>query len=453
MKINHKFKVGDKVRFISKDSPNADYFKCPVDNLEIRELTKNEYDYQVYEQDKSLSWGVNEEELELIPETYKYEVVHTETQEQWDFVLSKLTPGCLLSKQSKDFTGNKSLYPEGIVVCFSHNSWSGINYFKQENSKFYSFEEWLDKFGHKSEYLKQNQKEEQWIPQVGDYVITKEYSDRYDGRILKITKIDSNKYYYFEVFDKGYYNKNHNFNKKSISRKALPHEIPTQELSKEDLLAEAKRRFPIGCKIDQKPAYNCGLIYKITTYETYGLNGDSFYIGNVGVYQPSTNTWAEIVEEPKITKKSNNFVLPEKWYCKRTKENSKILNNWNNEKYDSYASCEKGEGCMFSDKNYTGVDLTNYGEYKEISFEQFTKHVLNKSKVVKEKSWKEVSIDVIKSTENLPFKVTGYDEPITKKLTSSKILPIKIRNSNITESTELPKRTRIKIIKKQLLTI
>jgi hypothetical protein len=31
----------------------------------------------VYEQDKSTSWGVNEEELELIPETYKYEVVHT----------------------------------------------------------------------------------------------------------------------------------------------------------------------------------------------------------------------------------------------------------------------------------------------------------------------------------------------------------------------------------------
>ena len=108
---------------------------------------------------------------------------------------------------------------------------------------------------------------------------------------------------------------------------------------------------------------------------------------------------------------------------------------------------------MFSDKNYTRVNLTDYGEYTEITFEQFKKYVLNKSKVVKEESWTEVSIDMMKSTGNLPFKVTSYDEPITKKLTSSKILPIKIRNSNITESIELPKRTRIKIIKKQLLTI
>lgn len=383
MKTNHKFKVGDKVRFISKDSPNAKYFRCPIDNLEIKNLTKNLHDYQVYEQDKSTSWGVNEEELELILETYKYEVVHTETQEQWDFVLNKIKN--TVNNVSKGFLS----YKEKSGLNINSGSQADVPWWREtykENIKIYSFKEWLDKFGHKSEYLKQNQKEEQWIPQVGDYIITKGYSDSYDGRILKITKIDSNRYYYFEVFDKGYYDKNHNFGKKAILRKALPHEIPTQELSK-------------------------------------------------------------------VTEKSNNFVLPEKWYCKRTKENSKILNTWNNIKYDSHAFCEEGEGCMFSDKNYTGVDLTDYGEYTEITFEQFKKYVLNKSKVVKEKSWTEVSIDMMKSTGNLPFKVTSYDEPITKKLTSSKILPIKIRNSNITESIELPKRTRIKIIKKQLLTI
>lgn len=459
MKTSHKFKVGDKVRFISKDSLNANYFNNGLDNLEIRELTKNEYDYQVYEQDKSISWGVNEEELELIPETYKYEVVHTETQEQWDFVLTKIKN--TVNNTSKGFIS----YKEKSGLNIKSGSQADIPWWREAykgNIKIYTFEEWLDKFGHKSEYLKQNQKEEQWIPQVGDYVITKGYSDSYDGRILKITKIDSNRYCYFEVFDKGYYDKNHNFGKESILRKAFPHEIPTQELSKEDLLAEAKRRFPIGTKFidadfgdevevmknDHTVVTKDKKIQSIIVHTTRGKKGKLTYND---VYKEGT--WAEIVKEPKITEKSDNFLLPEKWYCKRTKENSKILNTWNNEKYDSYAFCEKGEGCMFSDKNYIGVDPTYYGEYKEITFEQFKKYVLNKSEVVKEKSWAEISIDMIKSTGNLPFKVTGYDEPVNKKLTNSKILPIKVRNSNITEPTELPKRTRIKIIKKQLLTI
>lgn len=76
-------------------------------------------------------------------------------------------------------------------------------------------------------------------------------------------------------------------------------------------------------------------------------------------------------------------VLPEKWYCKRTKENSKILNKWNNENYkDSYAFCEKGEGCIYSDKEYCGVNLNNFGEdYIEITFEQFKKYVLKEDSV------------------------------------------------------------------------
>ena len=47
----------------------------------------------------------------------------------------------------------------------------------------------------------------------------------------------------------------------------------------------------------------------------------------------------------------------------------------------------------------------------------------------------------------------SFGTPSQKPVKNSKILQIKVRNSNITESTKLPKRTRIKIIKKQLLTI
>ena len=63
---------------------------------------------------------------------------------------------------------------------------------------------------------------------VGDYVITKGFSPDYDGRVLKIRKIESNEYCYFEVFDGGYFGKQHNFSITDILRKALPWEIPVE---------------------------------------------------------------------------------------------------------------------------------------------------------------------------------------------------------------------------------
>lgn len=61
--------------------------------------------------------------------------------------------------------------------------------------------------------------------QVGDYVITEGYSNNYDGRILKISKITSNNCCYFDIIDGGSYKKNHNFLISSILRKATPEEI------------------------------------------------------------------------------------------------------------------------------------------------------------------------------------------------------------------------------------
>ncbi len=78
----------------------------------------------------------------------------------------------------------------------------------------------------------------EWIPQVGDYVITKGYSKDYDGRILKINKIggSSGKCYWFDVNDRGYYKNHHNFGKNHILRKAEPHEIPKTESLLEKIL-------------------------------------------------------------------------------------------------------------------------------------------------------------------------------------------------------------------------
>lgn len=82
---------------------------------------------------------------------------------------------------------------------------------------------------------------------LGEYVITKDYSENYDGRVLKIRKI-SNGYCYFEVLDNGYHSVNHNFTIENILRKAKLEEIPTKNLSNEELLDIAKQYFKVGTR-------------------------------------------------------------------------------------------------------------------------------------------------------------------------------------------------------------
>ena len=64
-----KFKKGDKVRFKSPDSRNATYFSSGLRNLEIVE-SLGISEYSVREADNSISWCVEEYELEL--ETPKF---------------------------------------------------------------------------------------------------------------------------------------------------------------------------------------------------------------------------------------------------------------------------------------------------------------------------------------------------------------------------------------------
>ncbi len=66
--ITPKFKPGDKVEFISSGSPNAIYFKKGLTNLEIKQKDSRSDigRWIVYESDKSTSWFVRENELQLI---------------------------------------------------------------------------------------------------------------------------------------------------------------------------------------------------------------------------------------------------------------------------------------------------------------------------------------------------------------------------------------------------
>jgi len=60
---------------------------------------------------------------------------------------------------------------------------------------------------------------------VGDYVITDGYSKNYDGRVLKITRINEGEFCYFEVLDGGYYTDTNNFGIQRIKRLATMKEV------------------------------------------------------------------------------------------------------------------------------------------------------------------------------------------------------------------------------------
>ena len=78
--------------------------------------------------------------------------------------------------------------------------------------------------------------------------------------------------------------------------------------------------------------------------------------------------------------------LPEYWYCQRNNENAAVLNKWNNEKYphpndeawDIYDTVS-----MLSHQPYAKTINIDKSKYKEISFRDFQRWILNKQEIYK----------------------------------------------------------------------
>ena len=75
--------------------------------------------------------------------------VHCKTQEEWDFVLSKLPSTCLLSEQSKWFEEYIEENPNGIAINTSECLWDAISLWKKEGYQILSFQEWCNLNGYK----------------------------------------------------------------------------------------------------------------------------------------------------------------------------------------------------------------------------------------------------------------------------------------------------------------
>lgn len=178
-----------------------------------------------------------------------------------------------------------------------------------------------------------NEVKSEWIPQVGDWVIVKNYEQAGRGngiltknlvtQLLKkedypnasgcysdseCTFVVKEKYNYFGILN------NH------IIRKAEPHKIPVEvnilktqevikEMSKEELLAEAKRKYPSKTKVKGLNNQDGYIVWEnhFTYYHKAVIcDDDGIWIGidetqgnyRTQIYNKKENKWAEIIELP-----------------------------------------------------------------------------------------------------------------------------------------------------------
>lgn len=246
-----------------------------------------------------------------------YEVVHCTTQEELDFAISKCK-----SKSSYLFLNGLNLkkalrnYPEGICINTEENYYGGLNWYKERNSKIYSFQEWCKKFKYKHEI--QNNSEFK----VGDWVVFE--VDKCVGE-LKDNKTSAwDRYMVLQI---------ERFNGYTIN--------PTLE--------------------------------SLKRYKHYDWNKAE---NNIKCFRKAK--LEEIpVKDLSNTEVKDDFVLPEKWYVVVTKENKDLVSKW---KFNSEIPIRFQEGCIagFCKNSKTKEwDLKVTSNWiNEITTEQFRKYVL-----------------------------------------------------------------------------
>lgn len=191
-------------------------------------------------------------------------------------------------------------------------------------------------------------------------------------------------------------------------------------MTKEELLAEAKRKYPVGTVFvswDDDNRHRTVNLYpgekEITWYwcqnpslcirNDNGMKTEGVFCSNPHVYKDGK--WAEIISKPE----SKEFVLPEKWFINSSIKEERLLiakwfdkNHGNSNGSTFYADSEKQD--LFNANGFTNA--YNRGNVyhtdcpkiaAEITFEQFKKYVLKEdtmeSKFVVGKWYKNLGID------------------------------------------------------------
>ncbi len=157
--------------------------------------------------------------------------------------------------------------------------------------------------------------------QVGDWVVLLKtpYQGYKVGDVYQIQKLGGINNLNFSAFAKGTQTLVSGFSlRDNHHRKALPHEIPGYQApmldSKEMLLAEAKRRYPVSTHF--KNARNGKFSYTVSRAEFYWWTNDAICLSEEGISGNGTvyhaGKWAEIISTPGIYSESFQVKISEK---------------------------------------------------------------------------------------------------------------------------------------------
>lgn len=191
-KYPEKFKVGDRVRCTKNYRPvDSDMEGTIVDIRTYNPPIGIQWDGLTTGHEcngacpNDTGYYLPKENLTLISQVkeYDFEVVHCTTQEQWDFVLTKIPN--TIGQSSECF----SLYEDRSCLETISGSRGPIDWFKEKNSLIYSFKEWCDKFGHVFEEPKSQFEVGKWYKcqwsflSDGDKTLYFKYKNDYDPYI------------------------------------------------------------------------------------------------------------------------------------------------------------------------------------------------------------------------------------------------------------------------------
>lgn len=212
---------------------------------------------------------------------------------------------------------------------------------------------------------------------VGDYIINK-----FNNHIGRITNILGSKYSYWGFPMYSPFTEKGNYVFGDLDAIATPKEI------EEFLIKVAKLKgYTNGCKVDQTKGYSGqGQIHTIKDSSNIRISWceNKYYnvsIDGTGVFsdKDGNSSWATIIPESKPIVKE--FILPDKWCIKVTRENSEIIWTWR-----TAGSCSIEGYCLSKGhpeagrKEARGYYITNKPrDTVELSTEQFKKYVLGKT--------------------------------------------------------------------------
>jgi hypothetical protein len=255
------------------------------------------------------------------------EAVLCTTQEEWDYVFSKY-PG-------RENYGKTILKDKGNV-CLNLESlnYASLNYYREEGYIIYSFQEWCEKFGHKPNFIKPNNK----IIEAFYITYSKDFTEDLFNAFFKWAKDNIGKYLRQDVTisyndfkerykyiwvnpDGGYKYSQDNGpqgvkNEYSLSdlKLLINYNEPNVKITNEKstLLEEAKRRYPLGTKVrsayDSQYEFTIGEEFEVR--DTYILckskEGAIFYIYYKG-------KWAEVINDNTVPEKPLQTIEPKKY--------------------------------------------------------------------------------------------------------------------------------------------